>query len=90
MFKHQVHSFTCGFTIGAAFLSCGSTMGWTITASTLIHEVPSEMADFVALLNGGMSIKQVGFVCSVVVGWPAGCCWPRALCRERTVCSSTR
>lgn len=78
--KHQVHSFTCGFTIGAAFLSCGSTMGWTITSSTLIHEVPSEMADFVALLNGGMSIKQVGFACSVsvVARWLAGCCWPRA------------
>ncbi|CAM9304344.1 unnamed protein product [Ectocarpus sp. 13 AM-2016] len=65
-----VHSFTCGFTIGAAFLSCGSTMGWTITASTLIHEVPSEMADFVALLNGGMSIKQA-LTWNLVSGIPA-------------------
>lgn len=81
LLKHQVHSFTCGFTIGAAFLGCGSTMGWTILASTVIHEVPAEIADFIALLNGGMSIKQVGLACSLVVNRSAGCC----CCRERFV-----
>ena len=71
--KRQVHSFTCGFTIGAAFLGCGSTMGWSIFASTIVHEVPSEMADFIALLNGGMSIKQVCLVWGVawLIGRPA-------------------
>lgn len=34
-------------------------MGWTVTASIILHEAPHEMADFMALLNGGMSVKQV-------------------------------
>ncbi|CAN0386790.1 unnamed protein product, partial [Scytosiphon promiscuus] len=47
--------------IGAAFLSCSATMGWTVTASAVLHEVPHELADFMALLNGGMSVKQVRY-----------------------------
>eukprot|EP00903_Cladosiphon_okamuranus_P020875 g19170.t1 len=43
-------------------LSCGSTMGWSIFASTTIHEISSEMADFIALLNGGMSINQIAII----------------------------
>ncbi|CAN0309893.1 unnamed protein product, partial [Ectocarpus sp. 8 AP-2014] len=53
-----VHNFADGVTIGAAFLTCGSSMGWTITASTVLHEIPQELADFMALLAGGMSLKQ--------------------------------
>ncbi|CAM9839785.1 unnamed protein product [Scytosiphon promiscuus] len=53
-----VHNFADGVTIGAAFLSCSATMGWTVTASAVLHEVPHELADFMALLNGGMSVKQ--------------------------------
>ncbi|CBN78257.1 conserved unknown protein [Ectocarpus siliculosus] len=53
-----VHNFADGVTIGAAFLTCGSSMGWTITASTVLHEIPQELADFIALLAGGMSLKQ--------------------------------
>ncbi|CAM9362596.1 unnamed protein product [Scytosiphon promiscuus] len=53
-----VHNFADGVTIGAAFLSCSTTMGWTVTASAVLHEVPHELADFMALLNGGMSVKQ--------------------------------
>lgn len=79
--KHQVHAFTCGFTIGAAFLSCDSRLGWLIFLSTIAHEVPSEMADFVALLKGGMSVKQVGLVCDVAVGWSTGWC-----SREQVLC----
>lgn len=55
----KVHNFVDGVTIGAAFLSCSLTMGWTVTASAVLHEVPQELADFMALLNGGMSMKQV-------------------------------
>ncbi|CAN0399444.1 unnamed protein product [Pylaiella littoralis] len=53
-----VHNFADGVTIGAAFLSCSTTMGWTVTASAVLHEIPHELADFMALLNGGMSVKQ--------------------------------
>lgn len=54
-----VHNFADGVTIGAAFLSCSSTIGWTVTASAIAHELPHELADFMALINGGMSVAQV-------------------------------
>lgn len=54
-----VHNFADGVTIGAAFLSCSSTIGWTVTASAVLHEFPHELADFMALINGGMSKLQV-------------------------------
>ncbi|CAM9201633.1 unnamed protein product [Hapterophycus canaliculatus] len=53
-----LHNFADGVTIGAAFLSCSLSMGWTVTASVVLHEVPHELADFMALLHGGMSVKQ--------------------------------
>ncbi|CAM9246506.1 unnamed protein product [Ectocarpus sp. 12 AP-2014] len=53
-----VHNFADGVTIGAAFLTCSATIGWTVTASAALHELPHEIADFMALLNGGMSLKQ--------------------------------
>ena len=54
-----VHNFADGVTIGAAFLGCSSTIGWTVTASAIVHEVPHELADFMALIKGGMSAYQV-------------------------------
>lgn len=54
-----VHNFADGVTIGAAFLGCSSTVGWTVTAAAVLHEIPHELADFMALVNGGMSTKQV-------------------------------
>lgn len=57
----KVHNFVDGATIGAAFLRCTTAMGWTITASAVLHEIPHELAGFMALLNGGMSVKQVPF-----------------------------
>ncbi|CAM9243406.1 unnamed protein product [Laminaria digitata] len=53
-----VHNFADGVTIGAAFLGCSSVMGWTVTASVIVHEVPHELADFMALIKGGMSAYQ--------------------------------
>ena len=54
-----VHNFADGIIIGAAFLGCSPTIGWTVTASTVLHEIPHEIADFMALINGGMSMMQV-------------------------------
>lgn len=61
----QVHNFADGVTVGAAFLGCSTAIGWTVTASAVLHEVPHELADFMALLNGGMSVKQVRLLCFV-------------------------
>ena len=62
-----VHNFADGVTIGAAFLGCSSTVGWTVTASAILHEVPHELADFMALIKGGMSAYQVvtGILCNL-------------------------
>lgn len=54
-----VHNFADGVTIGAAFLGCSSSVGWTVTAAAVLHEIPHELADFMALVNGGMSTTQV-------------------------------
>ncbi|CAM9871661.1 unnamed protein product, partial [Ascophyllum nodosum] len=52
-----VHNFADGVTIGAAFLGCSSTIGWAVTASAVFHEVPHELADFMALINGGIHLQ---------------------------------
>ncbi len=54
------HNFSDGVTMGAAFLGCSPTVGWTITAANMMHEIPHEIGNFMALVNGGMSVKQVG------------------------------
>ena len=63
-----VHNFADGVIIGAAFLGCSSTIGWTVTASTVLHEVPHELADFMALINGGVSMMQVRVKCAKTLG----------------------
>jgi len=79
----QVHNFADGVTIGAAFLSCSTSIGWTVTASAILHEIPHELADFMALLKGGMSVKQVRvaavylFLASLCLCWTS--LWPRRI-----------
>lgn len=55
------HNFSDGVTMAAAFLGCSSTVGWTITAANMMHEIPHELGNFMALVNGGMSVKQASF-----------------------------
>ncbi|CAM9420222.1 unnamed protein product [Scytosiphon promiscuus] len=52
------HNFSDGVTMAAAFLGCSSTVGWTITAANMMHEIPHELGNFISLVNGGMSVKQ--------------------------------
>lgn len=53
------HNFADGITMGAAFLGCSPTVGWTVTAANMMHEIPHELANFMALVNGGMTVSQV-------------------------------
>lgn len=55
------HNFSDGVTMAAAFLGCSLTVGWTVMAANMMHEIPHEVGNFMALVNGGMSVKQVGF-----------------------------
>jgi len=52
-----MHNFADGVFIGTAFHTCGSSMGWTVTAATAFHEIAQEVSDFVVLtdpLQGGL------------------------------------
>lgn len=60
IFGDLAHNFSDGVTMAAAFLGCSPTVGWTITAANMMHEIPHEVGNFMALVNGGMSTKQVG------------------------------
>jgi len=46
-----LHNLCDGFFIGAAFLGCGSSMGWSVTAATIYHELAQEIADYVVLTD---------------------------------------
>ena len=46
-----MHNFVDGLFIAAGFLNCGSTMGWSIAAATVYHEIAQEIADFVILTD---------------------------------------
>ena len=52
-----LHNFVDGVAIGIAFMSCDATVGWTVAAGTIGHEVAQEVADFMVLITRGkMSI----------------------------------
>lgn len=46
-----VHNFVDGVFIGVAFKGCTKTLAWTITASTIYHELAQELADYFLLTN---------------------------------------
>ena len=48
-----MHNVADGIFIAAAFSGCSDSFGWEITAITVAHEVPQEIADFLALVTAG-------------------------------------
>jgi zinc transporter ZupT len=46
-----MHNFVDGLFIAAGFLNCGPTMGWSIVAASVYHEIAQEVADFVILTD---------------------------------------
>jgi len=52
-----MHNFVDGIFIGLGFMMCNDSMGWTITAATIYHEIAQEIADYLILtdpLQGGL------------------------------------
>ncbi|KAK3277790.1 hypothetical protein CYMTET_14228 [Cymbomonas tetramitiformis] len=47
------HNMADGFLIGAAFKACSTSVGWTVTYSTLAHEFVQELADYFVLVTTG-------------------------------------
>jgi zinc transporter ZupT len=68
------HNLADGFFIGTAFLLCSKSIGWTIVATTIYHEVVQEVADYILLTAhcGLTPFKALllNFIsgCSVMVG----------------------
>ena len=46
-----MHNFCDGLFIGSAFALCGNSMGWSVTAATVYHELAQEISDFVVLTD---------------------------------------
>ena len=68
------HNFCDGIFLGTAFLLCSKSLAWTITATTIYHEIAQEIADFALLTHHcGLTIPEAlvsNFVagCSVMIG----------------------
>ena len=43
------HNFCDGIFIGTAFVTCGASMGWSVTAATAFHELAQEISDYIVL-----------------------------------------
>ena len=46
-----MHNLCDGLFIGVGFLACGPTLGWSITAATVYHELAQEISDYLILTN---------------------------------------
>lgn len=58
------HNLCDGFFIGAAFKGCGGAFAWGVVLSTVLHELPQELADY-AILTG----SDVGFTPAAALLW---------------------
>jgi UTP--glucose-1-phosphate uridylyltransferase len=66
-----MHNLMDGFIIGIAFTHCNNGLAWSITASTIAHELAQELGDFVTLtVRAGLrpaSALFVNFMCGTTV-----------------------
>ena len=46
-----MHNLCDGVFIGSAFHLCGPSMGWSVTAASVYHEIAQEISDFVILTD---------------------------------------
>ena len=73
-----VHNIVDGFFIGFAFKDC-DTMGWTVAAATVAHEVPQKLADFYLLVTyGALPVTKAlfyNFLCGTSVLWGTIIIW---------------
>jgi zinc transporter ZupT len=50
------HNFCDGIFMGAAFKGCGSSFGWGVALSTVLHEIPQEISDYVILTGPNVGL----------------------------------
>jgi zinc and cadmium transporter len=78
-----VHNFLDGAIIASSFL-VSHTVGLSVTAAIILHEIPQELGDFGVLVHGGYSPKQALLLnaltaTSAVLGALLGYCFLEAL-----------
>jgi len=54
----STHNVVDGLILGAAFTGCSSSLGWAVTVAIVLHELPSEISDYIILRRAGLSVKQ--------------------------------
>jgi zinc transporter ZupT len=52
-----MHNLCDGFFVGAAFKGCGSSFAWTVTWSTVAHEIAQELGDYLVLTGSECRIS---------------------------------
>lgn len=57
----SMHNLVDGAAIATAFLACGTSAGWIITAGIVAHEIPQELGDLVVMMTEGATLKQACF-----------------------------
>jgi zinc transporter ZupT len=68
-----LHNFTDGVLIAATFALCSPAIGWTVTLSVVLHELPQEFLDFIILIRAGLSVRDALFLnflsgCTCILG----------------------
>jgi len=51
------HNLCDGIFVGAAFMGCGDSFGWTVLGATVLHELPQELADYTILTGPGLALR---------------------------------
>lgn len=57
LFGDSFHNFFDGVALAAAF-AISPGVGWAITIAVILHEIPHELANFVALVHNGLSVRK--------------------------------
>jgi len=66
------HNFCDGIFIGAAFTGCGNSFGWTVTLSTVLHELPQEIADYFILTSPAVDLGRLPQVKALALNFISG------------------
>lgn len=56
-----IHNLVDGAAIASAFMTCGTSSGWIVTAAIIAHEVPQELGDLVIMVAQGATLLQACF-----------------------------
>ena len=69
-----LHNITDGIVIAAAFSTCGTAMGWSVTLGTVIHELVMEVAEYIVLVqsNTMSRTRAMGWIAVTCLGTPLG------------------